>query len=48
MPKTWQGFGNVVDAMVGYIPLANVGKYIERLKITKMLLANSYNGDMIN
>jgi hypothetical protein len=48
MPKTWQGFGNVMDAMFGYIPLANVGKYIERLKITKMLLANSYNGNMIN
>jgi len=37
-----------VDAMVGYIPLANVGKYIEGLKITKMLFASSYNGDMIN
>jgi hypothetical protein len=48
MPRTWRGFGNVVDAMVGYIPLANVRKYIERLKITKMLLANSYSGDMIN
>jgi len=48
MPKTWQGFGNIVDAMVGYIPLANVGKYIERLKITKMLFANSYGGDIIN
>jgi hypothetical protein len=32
MPKTLQGFGNVVDVMASYIPWANVGKYIERMK----------------
>jgi hypothetical protein len=28
--------------------MGNVGKYIERMKITKMFLANSYGGIMIN
>ncbi len=35
MPKTRQGFTNVVDAMVDYIPWASVGEYIERIKNNK-------------
>ncbi len=32
MPKTCQGFTNVVNAMVDYIPWASVGKYTETIK----------------
>jgi hypothetical protein len=35
MPKTRQGFGNVVDVMTRYIPWANVGEYIQRMKNNK-------------
>jgi len=35
MPKTQQGFGNVMDVMASYIPWANVGEYIERMKTNK-------------
>jgi hypothetical protein len=35
MPKTLQGFGNVVDVMARYIPWANVREYIERMKKNK-------------
>jgi hypothetical protein len=32
MPKIQQCFKNVVDVMVGYIPWANMGEYIERMR----------------
>ncbi len=35
IPKTHQGFGNVMDAMASYIPWANVGEYIKRIKNNK-------------
>jgi hypothetical protein len=35
MPKTRQGFTNVVDAMVDYIPWASVGEYSERIENNK-------------
>jgi hypothetical protein len=35
MPKTCQGFTNVVDVVVDYIPRASVGEYIERIKNNK-------------
>jgi len=35
MPKICQGFGNVMDVVAYYIPWANVGEYIERIKNNK-------------
>jgi hypothetical protein len=35
MPKIHQGFGNVMDVMTCYVPWANVGEYIERIKNNK-------------
>jgi hypothetical protein len=35
MPKIRQGLGNVMDVMACYIPWANVGEYIERIKNNK-------------